>query len=157
MARKRYQRGHVLLQGDVWYVADVFGERVPGTALLTNFDQALAMLADWRSDPNRWIRRAVGAGIHHWAKRSRGTRRQPRQAKRILHFLVPTLQERNTDAIKGIGWGLKTIGRFQPNLMVDWLGKNRRRPGVKISRLMLRKAVTYLDRTQRARALGTGL
>ncbi|MGC9357758.1 MAG: hypothetical protein ACP5GX_07825, partial [Anaerolineae bacterium] len=57
---------------DVWYGADILGERVPGPALVADFESALALLAPWRSDANVWIRRAVGVAVHFWAKRSNG-------------------------------------------------------------------------------------
>jgi hypothetical protein len=52
------------------------------------------------------------------------------------------LEDRDTAAIKGVGWGLKTIGRYYPDLLVPWL---RDQVAVKKPRkLMVRKAVTYL-------------
>lgn len=27
------------------------------------------------------------------------------------------------DAVKGMGWGLKTLGRHYPDLVADWLGQ----------------------------------
>jgi hypothetical protein len=55
------------------------------------------------------------------------------------------------DAVKGIGWGLKTMGRKYPDLVTDWLvekivpSRCRHRP------IMLRKATTFLSDEQRAR------
>jgi 3-methyladenine DNA glycosylase AlkD len=143
-----------IAQADVWYGTDIIGERVIGTALLTDFKRSLKLLGDWRHDPNRWIRRAIGAGIHHWAKRSRASSSQARQAGEILHFLEPVLQEQDVDAIKGIGWAIKTLGRFHPDLVARWLVENGKRPGAKIKALMLRKATTYMNRKQRAQVRG---
>jgi hypothetical protein len=56
-------------------------------------------------------------------------------------------------AVKGVGWGLKTMGRHYPDLVADWLAQ-RVVPGQRQHRaLMLRKALTYLSDEQRARAL----
>jgi hypothetical protein len=145
-----------VIDADVWYGADIFGERGPGTALLSDFDAALARLAEWRDDPNRWVRRALGAGAHHWAKRAVATPGYAIQAKAMLRFLEPLVEEQDTDAIKGIGWGLKTLGKHHPDLVAAWLADLRGRPGSQIRGLMLRKAVTYLDPARRIRALGAG-
>ena len=58
-------------------------------------------------------------------------------------------------AVKGVGWGLKTMGRYYPDLMADWLAQ-RVVPAQRRHRaLMLRKALTYLSDEQCARALGS--
>ena len=62
--------------------------------------------------------------------------------------------EWDVDAVKGVGWGLKTLGKHYPDLVADWLAdqvvQRRRRHRT----LMLRKALTYLSDEQRARATG---
>jgi hypothetical protein len=58
-----------IIAANVWYAADILRERLPGPALVTNFQPALALLAPWREDVNPWVRRAVGTGVHFWAKR----------------------------------------------------------------------------------------
>jgi hypothetical protein len=140
-----------IIAADVWYGADILGERLPGPALVAEFEPALALLAPWREDANRWVRRAVGVGVHFWAKRSRGAAQHASQAEALLAFLEPMFEEWDMDAVKGVGWGLKTLGKYYPHLVADWLaqqvvpGQRRHR------RLMLRKALTYLSDEQRAR------
>jgi 3-methyladenine DNA glycosylase AlkD len=140
--------------GDVWYCADILAERVPGPALVTDFEPASALLASWREDENAWVRRAVGVAVHFWAKRSRGALELRYQAKALLGLLKPMFEEWEMDAAKGVGWGLKTLGRHYPDLVADWMATdivpNQRRHRA----LMLRKALTYLSRQQRARAVG---
>jgi 3-methyladenine DNA glycosylase AlkD len=115
-----------------------------------DFEPSLALLALWREDANRWIRRTMGVAIHFWAKRSRGAPQYIPQAKELLAFVEPMFEEKNVDAIKGVGWGLKTLGRYYPDLLVSWLKQQiihqQRHPRA----LMLRKALTYLSDTQRA-------
>lgn len=135
---------------DVWYVPDILGERVPGPALLTDFQLALALLAPWREDPNRWVRRTVGVSVHFWAKRSRGAPERTAQAKALLAFLDPMFEEWDMDAVKGVGWGLKTLGRHYPELVADWLAQVVRRHR-RYRSLMLQKALTYLPKSLRAR------
>ena len=110
-----------VIAADIWYATDTFGERVPGPALVANLEPSLILLAPWREDPNHWIRRMVGVAVHSWAKHAHGaTRYQPR-ASVLLDFLAPMYTEGNVDAIKGVGWGLKTLGKYYPDLVADWL------------------------------------
>jgi len=143
-----------IIAADVWYATDILGERVPGPALVTDFQSALTLLTPWREDANRWVRRAVGVAVHFWAKRSRSAPEHIPQAKMLLDLLEPMFEEQDTDAIKGVGWGLKTLGKHYPNLIADWLAQQvvhrQRRPRA----LMLRKALTYLSEERRARATG---
>lgn len=140
-----------IVAADVWYATDILGERVPGPALRSDFQAALALLAPWREDANRWIRRTVGVAVHFWAKRSLGAPEHAEQACSLLAFLEPMFEERDIDAVKGVGWGLKTLGRHYPDLAADWLARQvverKRSPRA----LMLRKALTYLGPEQRAR------
>jgi hypothetical protein len=142
-----------VITADVWYATDILGERVPGPALVAGLEPALALLSPWRQDVDRWVRRTVGVAIHFWAKRSQGVPELRPQAKALLAFLEPMFGERNLDAVKGVGWGLKTLGKYYPDLVADWLaeqvGQRQRKPRA----LMLRKAHTYLSAEQRARSL----
>ncbi len=139
-----------IIQADVWYACDIFGERIPGIALLQAFDRSLALLAPWRDDANPWVRRTVGVAVHTWAKRTRGAPDALPQAQILLQFLEPLLEERDTRALKGIGWGLKTLGRYYPELTARWL-EAQLHQGKRPRALMVRKAVTYLPSPLRAR------
>jgi 3-methyladenine DNA glycosylase AlkD len=138
-----------VIAGDVWYATDILGERVPGPALVQYFEPTLSALAAWRADQNRWVRRTVGVSAHFWAKRSRGAMDKAAQAEKLLAFLEPMFGERDMDAIKGIGWGLKTLGRYYPDLTTEWLRRQVARQPCRA--MMLRKALTYLTPEQRAR------
>ncbi|MGD8625973.1 MAG: DNA alkylation repair protein [Anaerolineae bacterium] len=145
-------RTHIVAAG-VWYGADILGERVPGPALVAHFDRALPPLAPWRADDDRWVRRAVGVAVHFWAKRARGAPDLAGPAAALLDFLDPMFEEWEIDAAKGVGWGLKTLGRHYPGLLAPWLeeqvaGRQRRHRAI-----LLRKAATYLPQAQRARLL----
>jgi 3-methyladenine DNA glycosylase AlkD len=136
-----------MLAGDVWYCCDILAEGVAGNALVSMFDEALEQLEPWRTDEDPWVRRAFGIGAHYWAKRSQGN--EPAKAAELLQLLKPMFEERVMQAVKGIGWGLKTLGRYYPDLMSDWLTVlvlQEKRPHRVI---MLRKACTYLPDEQR--------
>jgi len=146
-----------IMAGDVWYCADILAERVPGPALVNDFEPACGLLTPWRDDEDAWARRAVGVAVHFWAKRSQGVPELGYQAEVLLGLLTPMFEEWEMDAVKGVGWGLKTLGRHYPDLVADWLASeivpNQRRHRA----LMLRKALTYLSPQQRARAVGQAL
>jgi hypothetical protein len=140
-------------EADVWYAADSLAERVPGAALVLDFEEVLACLKPWRTDPNRWVRRSVGTAIHYWTKRSRGQPHYSEQVHSLLAFLAPMLPETDLDAAKGIGWGLKTLGRYYPDLLVEWLRGEIPKPQRPV---VMRKALTYLSAEARGRVVGEG-
>ena len=140
-----------VVAGDVWFAADILAERVPGPALVDRFEPACLLLEPWRSDPCRWVRRAVGVAAHFWAKRSHGRNELRHQASALLAFLDPMFEEWEMDSVKGVGWGLKTLGKHYPEMLTHWLEDhvvNRKR---RHRALMLRKAIAYLSDEQRAR------
>jgi len=143
-------RGFVIA-ADIWYATDIMGERVPGPALLAHLNATQAAIASWREDGNRWVRRTVGIAVHFWAKRRQGAPQFADEARSLLTFLEPMFEERVMDAVKGVGWGLKTLGRYYPALVTDWLAEQVTRLQRPHRALMLRKAITYLPPDQRAR------
>jgi 3-methyladenine DNA glycosylase AlkD len=143
-----------IIAADIWYAADTFGEGVVGQALVTQLQPTLDPLSPWREDPNPWVRRAVGTSVHFWAKRSRGATEHAPQAKVLLAFLEPMFEEWDMIAVKGVGWGLKTMGRHYPELVTDWLAEQVVPSKRRFRALMLRKALTHLSDEQRARLTG---
>ena len=143
-----------IVTADVWYAADTMGEGVVGQALVQRFQPALKLLVPWREDGNAWVRRAVGTGVHFWAKRSRGSVELVPQAKTLLAFLEPMWGEWDMIAVKGVGWGLKTMGRNYPDLVADWLPEQ---VGCRHRALVLRKAMMGLSEEQRARVTSANI
>ena len=137
-----------MVAADVWYGSDILGERVPGPGLVAHFEVALPLLQFWRDHPNRWVRRAVGVAIHFWAKRSKGNPDLDGQAAALLDLLEPMFEEWQMDTVKGVGWGLKTLGRYYPELLVAWLPGQVHR---KHRAIMLNKAMQFLTEEQKLR------
>ena len=134
-----------IMIGSNWAKCDSIAERAWGQALVTNFPQAYKYLARMRDHDNRWIRRAVGVAVHYFAKRKPTA---TAELGKLLVLLAPELGEREYDAIKGIGWGFKTIGKYQPKLLTRFLESHVKRAHP--TKLMLRKATAYLPaRTKR--------
>ena len=129
------------IKGDEWYVCDIIGERSLGQALVDHFDETLPWLDAFLRDENKWVRRSAGVAVHFFGKRVVD---DPVKTKKLLNLIEPYIEERDIDAVKGIGWGLKTIGRHHPGILVRFL-KRQLRSRKRISKLMVRKALTYVD------------
>lgn len=130
----------VIIKGKTWYVCDILGERVFGQALVNHFDDALAVLEQMIKDENQAVRRSIGVSVHFFAKRKPN---DVENMKRLfVGLLLPLVEDKRVFVVKGTGWGLKTIGRYQPELVVEFLREIL--DTKKISKLMLRKATKYL-------------
>ena len=144
-----------ILAGDIWYTTDILGERVPGPSLLDDFTASLDLLSPWRFDRNYWIRRSVGVAGHYFTKRAHGRPEFVEKIRLLLDFLEPMLEEQETVAIRGgVGWALKTIGRFYPTVLTDWLDVQINQKGRRPKNLMMRKAMMYLSQDQRDQISG---
>ena len=138
----------IVTKGQTWYVCDIIGERVLGQALVDYFESAIPVLEQKTVLNGQEIRRSIGVAVHFFAKR------RPRDVERmeqLLQLLAGLVDDRRVFVVKGVGWGLKTIGKHQPKLVEDFLEKTLE--SKKISKLMLRKATTYLDDNAKERLL----
>lgn len=95
--------------------------------------------------------------MHYWVKRAHGREELRDQAETLLALLDPMFEEWEMDAAKGVGWGLKTLGRHFPELLTAWLEDQVALRGRRHRAVMLRKAVTYLSEEQRTRVTGNRL
>jgi hypothetical protein len=120
--------------------ADAIGERVPGQLLVNYFEEGLSQLYDWVSDPSPWVRRALGIAVQFYVERHP---QEQSQIARLLQLSSLLYQERDTNAIEGIGRGFKTIGKHQPEMLTYWLYEQRE-IGKQPHALMLRDATTFL-------------
>lgn len=142
-----------ICDGDVWYCADILAERVPGPALLMFFDSAFEKLIDWSMDSNAWVRRSVGVAIHFWGKRSKGNKKLQTQAVQLLGLLTPMFTESEIKAVKGIGWGIKTLSRFYPDLVTKWMINEVKPQHKQYKSIMMNKAVKFLPADQKNQIL----
>nr|MDO8099689.1 DNA alkylation repair protein [Candidatus Njordarchaeota archaeon] len=129
-----------IVKGDKWYVCDIIGERSLGYALIEYFDKTIPWFERFLKDENKWVKRSVGVAIHFFSKR---VRNEPEKTRRLLNLIEPYIEVKQADVVKGIGWGLKTIGKYHPETLASFL-KNQLQAKKKLSKLMLRKATTYL-------------
>jgi 3-methyladenine DNA glycosylase AlkD len=130
----------IVAGGKKWYVCDIVGERVLGQALVEHFDSAFSVLERMTVLEDQGVRRSIGVAVHFFAKRRPEDVERMKQLLSLLAFLV---DDKRVFVVKGVGWGLKTIGKHQPKLVEEYLKETLETK--RISKLMLRKATTYLD------------
>ena len=129
-----------IIYGDKWYVCDIIGERSIGLSLVNYFDIALPWIEKFLHDENKWLRRSAGVSTHFFSKRILD---QKERTIILLNILEPHIEEKDIDIVKGIGWGLKTIGKYHPDILAEFLLAQLSKDK-KMSKTMLRKALTYL-------------
>jgi len=78
------------------------------------------MLCIVRININHWVKRSVGVAAHFFAKRCRDDKKDIKKAAAILELLTPQIYEWDIRILKGIGWGLETLGRYYPDLLVPY-------------------------------------
>jgi 3-methyladenine DNA glycosylase AlkD len=127
-------------------VCDIFGVRVLGEALLRHFDRALCVLETWIADESVWVQRTVGVAVHYFAKRAPEQRGRNR---RLVFLLLRQIESRETNVVKGAGWGLETVAKYNPDLLVDVLCP--RLGGKRLTALMRKKIRAKLPPDHRAR------
>lgn len=129
----------IVKKGQKWYVCDIVGERVLGQALVAHFESTVPLLKQKTALKDQEVRRSIGVAVHFFAKRRPEDSKEMKKLLQLLDFLV---EDRRVYVVKGVGWGLKTIGKHQPKLVEDYLEKTLQTK--RISKLMLRKATKYL-------------
>jgi 3-methyladenine DNA glycosylase AlkD len=138
-----------IVKGATWYVCDIIGERSIGKGVVTQFDKSLPYLKQFLDDENKWVKRSAGVAVHFFAKR---VQHDPQKAQVLLELLAPHIEEKQVGIVKGIGWGLKTIGKYYPDIAVSFLiGQLKTKK--KLSAFMMRKALTYLPADRKAEVL----
>jgi 3-methyladenine DNA glycosylase AlkD len=63
--------------------------------------------------------------------------------RQLLPLLSLLIEDKRVFVVKGVGWGPKTIGKYQPKLVKEYLQEVLATK--RISKLMLQKATAYLD------------
>lgn len=102
-----------IVKGNTWYHCDHLGERVFGHGLLTQFEAVMPLLRRYLRHENSWVRRAVGVAGHYATKKGLAAP----QVQITLELLLTEAATRDYQVQRGIGWGLKTIAKFHPELV----------------------------------------
>ncbi|MCK4547275.1 MAG: DNA alkylation repair protein [Candidatus Eisenbacteria sp.] len=130
-----------IAQGESFEVSDYVGQGVLGQALVKYFDQTVGVLDKLSHDESRWVRRSVGAAVQFFSEEVRDADRN----QRLLELTLPLMATDDDVVLKGVGWGLKTIGRYHPKLLEKFLKTHIGRR--EISLAVVKKAVAYLNPT----------
>ena len=108
-----------ITSGDTWYHCDHIGERVYGHGLLTQTKEALPLLTNTLKNGDEWNQRAVGVAAHYSTKKGL----EVEKVTAVLNLLLTRANTNSYEVQRGVGWGLKTIAKFHPDLMQATLGK----------------------------------
>ena len=103
-----------MIKGDKWYSCDIISERVYGEGLLFDFEQAFFILTAFTKHESPWVRRAIGVAIHYATKRKVGREK----ASRLLDLTLSQIKDKHIEVKKGFGWGLKTLTKFHPEMVL---------------------------------------
>lgn len=103
----------LIIAGNTWYHCDHVGERVFGYGLLTQFEAAFPLLPGYLHHENAWIRRAVGVAVHYATKKGSPAS----HVEQLCDLLLTQAGTRDYQVQRGVGWGLKTIAKFHPNII----------------------------------------
>lgn len=102
-----------IIKGDQWYVCDIIGERVMGYALLTMPEHAIPKLPQLAKHNDKWIVRSVGVAIHYAVKK--GLKKQ--YVQQMFELLLSLTNTTDFHTKKGVGWAVKTIAKFHPEII----------------------------------------
>ncbi|WP_395373864.1 DNA alkylation repair protein [Marinicella sp. W31] len=100
-------------QADIWYVADIIGERVFGHTLLHQFHNTFTTIRAMSLSANHWLIRGFGAGSHYSIKKG-----LPKDdVETLFSWLLLQAHSSNKEIRQGIGWAAKTTAKFHPEII----------------------------------------
>jgi hypothetical protein len=105
--------------GDEWYVCDIIGERVFGYALLTQPEKTIPVLNKFKKHNNEWIIRSIGVATHYAVKKGL----KKKYVEQMFNILLSMSHTTKFHIKKGVGWAVKTIAKFHPEI-VDKYSEN---------------------------------
>lgn len=129
---------------DTWALCDSSVIRVIGPYLAKNDDLAKKTIEKWSLSENLWIRRASMVILLKITSLKKDFERS------YVFNLVEKMLSYDEDYIqKGIGWLLKTCSKFKPEIIYEYLKKNKN----KLPRLILRYSSEKLPKEKREEIL----
>lgn len=102
-----------IVDGDLWYICDIIGERVAGVALLTQPEKTIPFLKKMSKADNKWTVRTVGVATHYAVKKGL----HKKYAEEMFSLLITLANTTDFHTKKGIGWAAKTIAKFHPDII----------------------------------------
>ena len=133
-----------------WSHCDSTCVRLLGPFLGKKGNEALAKktIDDWSESNNLWIKRASMVILLKISMM-----RKDFDEEYVFELVEKMVKYSEANYIeKGIGWLLKTCSKYKPEVIIDYLSKNKKN----LSRLILRYASEKLPREKRAEILNKG-
>ncbi|MFX1323839.1 MAG: DNA alkylation repair protein [Promethearchaeota archaeon] len=131
---------------DTWAITDTTIIRVIGPFLAKSINNQLAeqTIEEWSNSQNHWNRRAALVIFLKIVMVNKNFRSD------AVFSLVERMREDPEEYVhKGIGWLLKTCSNYDPDIIFEYLMKNKQR----LSRIILRYASEKLPKDKRAQIL----
>lgn len=129
---------------DTWGLCDSSVIRIIGPYLGKNDALANKTIEKWSNSEEMWVRRAsmvISLKIIMIKKDF--------EAKSVFDLAEKMLQYEDDYILKGVGWMLKTCSRYNPEVIIDYLYKNKD----ELPRLVLRYASEKLTKEERQKIL----
>lgn len=105
--------GEYIIRGDKWHVCDIIGERAFGHSLLTRPQKTIPILLKNSLHPNEWMIRSNGVAVHYAVKKGLNKN----AVEPLFHLLLKHADAKGFHVKKGIGWAVKTIAKFHPEII----------------------------------------
>lgn len=129
---------------DTWALCDSTMIRIIGPYLAKNDDLAKITINKWSEAESMWIRRASLVILLKTIMVKKHF-----DEKDVFNFIRKMLNYSEDYIHKGIGWLLKTCSKYEPDLIINYLNKNKKI----LPRLILRYASEKLPKEIRAEIL----
>ncbi|MHA1488124.1 MAG: DNA alkylation repair protein [Promethearchaeota archaeon] len=131
---------------DTWALCDSTMVRVIGPFLGKRGKEELAKqtIEEWSNSENMWVRRASMVILLKITMMKKDFNKD-----RVFEIVEKMLQFPEDYIQKGIGWLLKTCTKYDPDVIINYLEKNKKH----LPRLILRYATEKLPKEERARIL----
>ncbi|MBB5515876.1 3-methyladenine DNA glycosylase AlkD [Rubricella aquisinus] len=123
---------------DSWAIADQVASA--GARRLTAEPARLETVADWTTDPNKWVRRAALVFTLPWAKLPHPNAVQTAERERILGWAEGYATDHDWFIQKAIGWWLRTLSRHDAARVIAFTDAH----GDKLKPFALREALRSL-------------
>ncbi|RKZ30428.1 DNA alkylation repair protein [bacterium] len=124
-----------------WGACDSFCSKAFGEYIL-QFPQFLPQVKSWTKSKNRWMRRASAVIMIY-------SNRKGKYIKDSFHIADMLLLDEDDMVQKGYGWMLKEISKAHPQMVFDYVMKNKSR----MPRTALRYAIEKLSPELRKKAM----
>jgi 3-methyladenine DNA glycosylase AlkD len=127
----------LIRESRTWALVDGLAASVAGS-LVERFPEVGAMLDDWSTDADLWVRRSSLLALLGPIRRGSG------DFARFSRYADGMLGEKEFFIRKAIGWVLREAGKKQPELVYAWLLPRAQRA----SGLTVREAIKYLPASE---------